>query len=113
MYGIGGYGASPTGQWSGRQEPSATLGGASIASPRSIEGKAAKVFIDKTNVLVFDETIFAEMILAIGGQGMQPRVMEIVKALIRNLAREYDNGVINAATVEARRLMDTMENYNM
>lgn len=112
MYGIG-YGGHQQ-NWQGEPAPeSARLSGRAIASPRTDEGKFAKTFIAKTNLITFDPTAFAIMVNAIGGQQMQPRVMEIVKAMIRNLSDAYDAGIVNSATVDAKRLADTMDRWQM
>lgn len=84
-----------------------------IVAVRSNEGKAAKAFIDKINTLAFSEHMFAEMLLALGGQALTPRIMAIVKAIIRNLAGYYDFGHVTNETVDAKRLMDTLDHYGM
>lgn len=94
-------------------EPQASLRGASIAPTRSNEGKVARAFVDKTNVLVFNSELFARMVMAYGGQGMQDRTLDIAKAFIRALADQYDVGIVNDATVDAKRLLDTMAVYKM
>lgn len=101
------------GMYQHRVEPSATISGQGMSAIRSTEGKVARMFIEKTNLMYFDADTFAEIALVLGGQPMQPRLMAIVKALIRNLAQDYDLGVVNDATIEAKRLMDTMEHYKM
>ena len=111
--GMGGLGSNSGGPHRPTPDTRATLSGQGITAVRSTEGKAAKAFVDKMNVMVFNEAIFAELVIAIGGDAMTPRVMEIVKALIRNLADSYDCGIVNAATIEAKRLLDTMEHYRM
>jgi hypothetical protein len=111
--GFGGLGNNQGGPHRAIPEPGARVTNQGITALRSDEGKAAKAFIDKINSFSFNEALFAEMVLALGGMALTPRIMRIVKALIRSLGGAYDDGNVNAETIEARRLMDTLDHYGM
>lgn len=112
MYGAS-YSNGGTPVWGENGGSTVRLGGQSVTSPRGPAGKFAKQFVEKTSPITFNATEFAMVVNAIGGRQMQPRVMEIVKALITDLAMQYDAGIVNSATADAKRLRDSIEQWNM
>lgn len=84
-----------------------------MAGPRSPEGKAAKKFADSIDSMSFDANAFA-YIFVNDDPALQERAMTIVKALILAWAREYAlKGVIEPYAVDAMRLRDTMDTFQM
>ena len=75
------------------------------------EARAAKKFIDSVNVLSFSPDLFTETVIAMSGEVMEARVLEIMHSFIQTLVIRYDSGIITTATVEAKRMQDGLDRY--
>jgi len=80
---------------------------------RGVTGKAASKFAEMIGHADFNPVVFGYA--ATNGQSaaMQDVMMSAMIGVINSLAAQYDAGIINDATMNAKRLKDTVEVYDM
>jgi len=76
-------------------------------------GKAGKAFLKAIDGLAFDARVFAYWVTSNATGLLRKRVMTIVIALIRSWAEEYDSGMMDETTTNAKRLYDTVSLFRM
>lgn len=104
------------GQQGPRKRPVASAAEKDTAptSYRTTEGKIARKLGEMLNVFAFDATTFAYMLKVEAGPALKRRVMDIVIALIKDYADDYDRGIANdQASIDAKRLKDTLDQFKM
>lgn len=75
-------------------------------------GKEAKRFGKAIASYAFNPSVFAYALVQFGGAAMYPRIMEVMKAVIGILARYYDAGEITDATMEAKRIQESIDKFD-
>jgi hypothetical protein len=84
-----------------------------VSRAQSIEGKTANKFIAGIECISFNPIAFGYILVNAAPRVLHDRIMAAAKSIITSMADQYDAGVCNDATMDAKRLQDTMNLYGM